>query len=148
MGILRIFLIIVEVATCLLLVGVILLQKSRDSGLGMAFGAGMGESLFGAQAGNVLTRITVILAAVFLVNTTLLALVQPPADVSLVDRIAPATPAQPITPESRVPVEPELPPGVAPFEIPETPFEPVVPHDTAAPEDVDMPPVEGEDLSR
>jgi protein translocase SecG subunit len=42
--------------------------------MGMAFGAGVGESLFGAQVGNVLTRITIILGIVFLVNTTLLGL--------------------------------------------------------------------------
>lgn len=95
MGVIRIFLIIIEVVVCLLLVGVILLQKSRDSGLGMAFGAGMGESLFGAQAGNVLTRITITLAAIFLINTTLLAIIQPPRDESLVDRMLPGGPDVP-----------------------------------------------------
>jgi len=40
----------------------------------MAFGSGMGESLFGSQVGNVLTRSTVVLAIVFLVNTTALAI--------------------------------------------------------------------------
>ncbi len=89
MGFIRILLIVIEVVVCLLLIGVILLQKSRDSGLGMAFGAGMGESLFGAQAGNVLTRITIILGAIFLVNTTLLAIIQPAQESSLVDRMLP-----------------------------------------------------------
>ena len=63
----------VEVATSFLLVLVILAQKSKDQGLGMAFGGGMGESLFGSRAGNVLTRLTVILAAVFMVSTVFLA---------------------------------------------------------------------------
>ncbi|HMP77226.1 MAG TPA: preprotein translocase subunit SecG [Kiritimatiellia bacterium] len=75
MGILRILLILVEVVTCLLLVGVILLQKSKSEGLGLAFGAGVGETLFGSRAGNVLTKITVTLALVFLVNTALLGMV-------------------------------------------------------------------------
>ncbi len=67
-------LLIVEVICCFLLVVVILLQKSRSEGLGMAFGASMGENLFGARASNVLTRITIWLGAIFLVTTTLLAI--------------------------------------------------------------------------
>ncbi|MDD4871047.1 MAG: preprotein translocase subunit SecG [Kiritimatiellae bacterium] len=74
MEILRYFLLFVEVVTCLLLVGVILLQKTKGQGLGMAFGAGVGEALFGAQAGNVLTKTTVVLAVIFLLNTTILSL--------------------------------------------------------------------------
>lgn len=69
MNILRVFLLIIEVVCALLLIGVILLQKSRSEGMGLAFGSGMGESLFGSRAGNVLTRITIILGAVFLLNT-------------------------------------------------------------------------------
>ena len=69
-----VFLVFVEVVCCLLLLGVILLQRSKDHGLGgLAFGSGVGESLFGARVGNVLTRTTVILAVIFLVTTTLLA---------------------------------------------------------------------------
>lgn len=40
----------------------------------MAFGAGMGETLFGSHIGNVLTKTTIILGIVFLVNTTVLAI--------------------------------------------------------------------------
>ena len=69
------FLMVIEVVACLLLIGVILIQKTKGHGMGLAFGAGMGESLFGAQAGNVLTRATVILAVIFLLNTALLALI-------------------------------------------------------------------------
>ena len=72
MGILRVVLIMVEVVCSLLLIGVILLQKSKSEGLGLAFGTGMGESLFGSRAGNVLTKITVTLAMVFLANTAFL----------------------------------------------------------------------------
>ena len=61
--------IVIEVVTALLLVGIILLQKSKGEGLGLAFGAGAGESLFGARAGNVLTRATVILGIVFMANS-------------------------------------------------------------------------------
>ncbi len=67
-------LIIVEITCCILLVTIILLQKSRSEGLGMAFGASMGESLFGARATNVLTKTTIWLGSIFLVTTTLLAM--------------------------------------------------------------------------
>ena len=56
----------------LLLVILILLQKSKSEGLGLAFGSGMGEALFGSRAGNILTKLTIIFAVVFLANTLLL----------------------------------------------------------------------------
>lgn len=65
----------VEVMCTLLLVVVILAQRTKSQGMGMAFGAQMGENLFGAQMGNVLTRTTVVLGLVFLINTTFLALI-------------------------------------------------------------------------
>ena len=67
-------LIVLEIVCCLLLIGAVLLQKSKGQGMGLAFGAGMGEQLFGAHAGNVLTKATVILAIAFLLNTTALTL--------------------------------------------------------------------------
>lgn len=74
LSIIKYLLVTVEIVACVLLIGVILIQRSKSQGMGMAFGAGMGEALFGAQVGNVLTRTTVILAIIFLVNTTLLAI--------------------------------------------------------------------------
>lgn len=97
---LKYFLWFVEFVTCFLLVGVILLQKPRSHGAGMAFGAGVGESLFGAQTGNVLTKTTVILAIVFLANTTLLYMlgfrIQRSGRASVVDKVPARTaPARP-----------------------------------------------------
>ena len=72
---LRIVMIIIEVLCGGLLVGVILLQRTKSQGLGgMAFGASIGESVFGSRAGNVLTKATIILGCVFLVNTLFLAI--------------------------------------------------------------------------
>ena len=73
MNIVWYLLIVVEILAALLLIGVVLIQKTKSQGMGLAFGAGMGESLFGAQVGNVLTKVTVMLAAIFLANTTVLA---------------------------------------------------------------------------
>jgi len=65
-------LIIVEIIVSILLILVILVQPSKSGGLGGALGGGMGEQLFGARTGNVLTKATIILASVFVLNTLLL----------------------------------------------------------------------------
>ncbi len=97
MDIIRILLIAVEVVTCLLLLLVILLQQSKSSGLGVAFGGGMSESLFGSRAGNVLTKTTIILTGVFLVTTTLLGIMYSNAhEESLVDQAGTSAPAAPV----------------------------------------------------
>ncbi len=73
MEVVRAILIVIEGLIGILLVGVILLQRARNEGLGLAFGAQVGETLFGSRAGNVLTRITVWLGSAFIVATVLLA---------------------------------------------------------------------------
>jgi preprotein translocase subunit SecG len=69
LDIVKAILVAVEVIISLLLVAIILIQKTKSEGLGLAFGSGMGETLFGSRAGIVLTKLTVILCIVFLVNT-------------------------------------------------------------------------------
>ncbi len=86
--------IVVEVLCCLLLMGLILLQKSKNEGLGLAFGAGAGESLFGARAGNVLSKATVVLGIVFMANTLLLGVLFAQKDKTLMEQV-PAPVAQP-----------------------------------------------------
>ena len=66
-------LILIEIFSSILLIVIILLQRSKSEGLGLAFGSKMGESLFGARAGNVLVKATVWIGIIFLVNTTVLA---------------------------------------------------------------------------
>lgn len=74
MIILQYILVAVEVVSCLLLILLILVQKPKDQGLGLAFGAGMGEALFGSRAGNILTKLTIVFTVVFLANTLALGL--------------------------------------------------------------------------
>jgi len=73
MSILIACLYVVEVAVCLLLAMVVMLQKPKEGGLGGAIGGGMMESALGADAGNVLIKTTAILGAIFLANTLVLA---------------------------------------------------------------------------
>jgi len=146
-------LLLVEVVSSFLLIVVILVQKPRAHGAGLAFGAGMGESLFGAQMGNVLTRTTVILAIVFLANTTALSVVgamrrptsvaerikptAPPVQAAPFAPPAPAAPAPP-APEWSLDSEPIEPSGgaagpEAPVEVAPPPVELSPPEDDGSP---------------
>lgn len=89
------FLFALEILVCLLLAGVILLQKPRDGGLGVSFGGGMGEALFGAQMGNVLVNTTIILGAVFLLNTLILSRLTSHTSSSVMDGVRTSPPATP-----------------------------------------------------
>jgi len=64
---------IVLIVACPLMCLVILMQRSKQEGLGAAFGGGFTESVWGAQTSNVLVKTTVILAAVFFSVSILLA---------------------------------------------------------------------------
>jgi len=107
MTVIRTLLVILEAACCLALIGLVLLQKSKSEGLGMAFGGGGNDSLFGARAGNVLTKATIGIGILFLVNTLVLGMMfAGSAESSLMDQAAQDIPA-PI--EQSAPVMPEIP---------------------------------------
>ncbi len=111
----RYILVLIEAVVCSMLIGVILIQRTKSQGLGMALGGQMGEALFGARMGNVLTRVTVILGVVFLVNTTLLAyLGASTRSVSVTDDAVVPIPAAPAAPMA--PMAPPV--GMAPADIP------------------------------
>ena len=67
------FLITLFVGVSLLLVLVILMQRSKQDGLGAAFGGGLTETVFGAQTSNILVRITAWLIGMFFVLAIVLA---------------------------------------------------------------------------
>lgn len=73
MNILIGILLVIHVVVCLLMVFVILMQRSKQEGLGAAFGGGITDSMFGAQTSQVLVKATVWLAGLFFVLTILLA---------------------------------------------------------------------------
>lgn len=89
------FLYFIEIVVCFLMGAVILLQKPKDGGLGVSFGGGMGEALFGAQMGNVLTKTTIVLGVVFLLNTLVLSRLTSHSGTSVMEGVrAPAPAAQ------------------------------------------------------
>jgi protein translocase SecG subunit len=55
------------VIVCVLLCLVVLMQRSKQEGLGAAFGGGFTESVWGAQTSQVLVKATVWLAALFFI---------------------------------------------------------------------------------
>ncbi|MCL2093955.1 MAG: preprotein translocase subunit SecG [Treponema sp.] len=73
MGILSIVLLVFFIIVAVLLVLLVLAQNEEGDGLGGIFASGSG-SAFGARSGNMLTRVTTVLGALFLVVSLGLAL--------------------------------------------------------------------------
>ena len=66
MGLIGIVLILILIVSAVLLVLVVLVQDEQGEGIGGIFGGGS-NTAFGSRSGNVLTRFTAVLAAVFLI---------------------------------------------------------------------------------
>ena len=140
MDILTKFLTVVLFLNCLFLILLVLVQlPKKEAGLGTAFGGGTTDALFGAGAGNVLTKLTKWNAVLFLVLCLFLSLpFMRPSDLS--DQLgqggAPTTntnaaPAQPApspikqtpSPTPSAPVTPTEEPSDTPSVTPEAPAE-------------------------
>ena len=153
MSILIGFLYVIEVVACLLLALVVMLQKPKEGGLGGAIAGGMGEAVFGADASNVLIKVTIWIGAIFLANTLLLARLTSKVSNSVTDSISeapaqqqpalpqggdiapapvvPAAPAAPAKPDA-APAKPAVPAPAAPAKpaaapAPAAPAKPVAP---------------------
>ena len=62
--------ILIQILSALVMIGLILLQHGKGADMGAAFGSGSSGSLFGATGGaNFLSRTTAVLAAVFFAST-------------------------------------------------------------------------------
>jgi len=84
MGILGILLLVVFIITAVLLVLLVLVQNEEGDSLGGIFAGGSG-SAFGSRSGNVLTKATSILGALFLVLSLGMALLNRGAGTSGVE---------------------------------------------------------------
>lgn len=74
---------VIQIIICLLLVVIILLQEGKK-GMGAIFG-GSSSSIFGARgAGNILTKITSVLAILFMLNSVWMSYISS-RDASVVD---------------------------------------------------------------
>ena len=67
---------IAHLLIALAIIGLILLQQGKGADMGASFGAGGSQTLFGSDGGgNVLTRVTALLATLFFVTSFGLAIV-------------------------------------------------------------------------
>jgi len=64
----------IHVLVALALIGLVLMQKSQDQGVGAAFGGGVTDTVFGAGTTTALVRMTIWCACIMLGTTLLLAI--------------------------------------------------------------------------
>ena len=96
-------LIVIHLMIVTAMIGLVLLQRSEGGGLGMGSGGGAGSFMSVRGTANFLTRVTAILAALFMVTCLVLALLARPtgAPKSIFDVTAPAPTAPiPATPDA------------------------------------------------
>ncbi len=143
------FFIMVEMLVSALLIAVVLLQKSKGGMGGSAFGGGMGEAIFGSRMGNVLTKATVVLGIIFLVNTVWLTALtarqgKPAGSGSVTDGqvpIAQPAPIGGIAPSAAPMPSTDVPPtsGPVPIELPPMDVDVATPIEIPAPVAVEIP---------
>src|SRR5512136_2101704 len=95
MSFLYYLILLLHIAACLFLIGVVLLQQGRGQDLASAFGGGGTQTAFGPRgSATVLSRATTILAGVFMVTSLSLSLIKPRAG-GILDQVpaAAATPS-------------------------------------------------------
>jgi preprotein translocase subunit SecG len=121
-----------QVFLALGLIGVVLLQRSEGGGLGIGSSGGMGSFMSVRGTANFLTRVTAILAGLFMLVCLILALMAKPvtAPKSIFDTPAPAPLTQ--APAPITPVETPSAP-VAPAPAATTPAETLAPPVAPAP---------------
>ncbi len=110
------------VVVCLLMILVVLMQRSKQEGLGTTFGGGVTRELLGAGASAFLVKTTVWLAALFFILSISLARLYShrvaleekgsPVQQQLLQPVAPAVPAAspvPATTNAPIPAAPPAP---------------------------------------
>lgn len=87
MGIINVVLIVIFVLSALITVLIVLIQDDQGEGIGGMFGGGS-STPFGSRSGNVLTRFTTIVAAVFICGAFALAWINKGSEASDIVRKA------------------------------------------------------------
>jgi preprotein translocase subunit SecG len=111
------FLNILMVVGSLLLIGIILIQRGKGGGLAGAFGGVGGSSAFGTKAGDVFTKITIGLAAGWIVAAMILVVLTNTRRRSAFDTDSPAAVTKEVAPgsgKSKTKTASDLGPGDAP----------------------------------
>jgi preprotein translocase subunit SecG len=129
-------LLIIHLFVTLALIGVVLIQRSEGGGLGIGSSQGMGSFMSGRGTANLLTRTTAVLAAMFMILSLTLALLNRGTNGvsrSILDTPAPASIPSGPTP-SGLPPAGSTPPSLPPTRsAPAVPTPPAVPQGPSAP---------------
>lgn len=106
-----------HIIVCLFLIVVVLIQGGKGAELGSAFGSGASQTLFGPRgAATVLTKLTTIMAVVFMLTSLALTLISvkgksvvktPPPPVKEEKAPIPSTEGAGVKPKSPAPETPE-----------------------------------------
>ncbi len=116
----------IHVLVALALIGLVLMQKSQDQGVGAAFGGGVTETVFGAGTTTALVRMTIWCACIMLGTTLLLAILHTKrgGSESLMQKAVQSAPALPATAPSQpatLPAAVPSQPTALPTALPEKP---------------------------
>lgn len=132
---LRVVLTVIQVFSAFAIVGLVLLQRGKGAEAGAGFGAGASGTVFGARgASTALSRATAIFAAVFMINSLLLAYTgtKQAQPASILDQAADSAPKTPAG-AAKTPSPATVPaPAPAPTPSPAAPA-PAAPEGTTAP---------------
>ena len=104
----------IHVIVALVLIGLVLMQKSSEQGIGAAFGGGVTETVFGGSTTTALVRMTIWCACILLCTTLILAVLHSRhggGGESLMERTLQTAPATPM----------EMPSASQPANLPLTP---------------------------
>ena len=127
MSILIGFLTVIHVLVALFMIILVLMQKSKDQGVGAAFGGGVTDTVFGAGTTTALVRMTIWCACIFLAGSLVLTILHSHRNQgsggSLMEKVL-EQPATPASTEPALPIQQTLPAPAAPVA---TPAEPVTP---------------------
>lgn len=97
------FLIVVHIAVCFLIIGIVLLQAGKGADIGSAFGGAGTQAVFGSMGTpTILGKITGAVATVFAITSFVLAMMGGERTGSVVREPA-AAPAAPATPAAPAP---------------------------------------------
>ncbi len=121
------FIIALHVIVSLVLIVVILLQTGSAGGMGAAFGGGGSQTLFGGSgSGKFFTRLTAIIAGIFMITSISLTVISAHrAKGTVMENFTPPAVETPVKPEAKAApaVEKSAPAPVTPAPKPEKPAE-------------------------
>jgi preprotein translocase subunit SecG len=111
----------IHLLVAVFLIILVLMQKSKDQGVGAAFGGGMTDTVFGAGTTTALVRMTIWCACILLATTLILAVLHSRRSGSTTSRSLMQRAATPVSAPAALPSPPPLAPPPAEQPAPATP---------------------------